>query len=542
MPNFNAAIARLASRLQLDDANATLVAPAAVASLVPVARRLATGRRVNMVVVGGSAAAGAGGIGVNHTFDARLAAKLNDALEDAERESLAKRPFGRIVRTNLAQGGTTSFWAALMADALHGRLPHILLWEYSINDHAVSLEAASREGSPRARARLSDETMRYLLDYWLRRTSVSAGPSPPPALLLAYLWDKQPAAAFKPGNRALCRRTPVPGSAFAAQRSVLDQFSSSGTGLAAVNMAAYVTRKRPGAFCPLVADSYYHPSVEGHELVADLLTLIVLRLLRDATALSESGTGMPHATALGRVAAKATSSPPPSRSLPQTAVASATPPAPGDDVSERLSVLFSRRGTTPAAALAWQPTARRSPSLAQQQQQQHSASPPFFVGLPPPTRLYAKSVRERADRKWMWLVPPCASGRHGKNATSGLSVWLPPDTDAAALAAISYFAMVSPGARLRHTLDGAPLLFTPAKGSFLAQSWGYLQQWHVFPTHSGGSRINADAREWRLCAEHVPNERCVGFRCGLEFKMPMKTAAVGWFLTLSTPTATPRPL
>ena len=31
------------------------------------------------------AAAGAGGIGVNHTFDARLAAKLNDALEDAER-------------------------------------------------------------------------------------------------------------------------------------------------------------------------------------------------------------------------------------------------------------------------------------------------------------------------------------------------------------------------------------------------------------------------------------------------------------------------
>ena len=77
--------------------------------------------------------------GVNRTFDARLASKLNRALERAE--ASMQRPLGRVVRTSVAQGGTTSFWAGLMAEALHGRLPHILVWEYSINDHAVSLEA-----------------------------------------------------------------------------------------------------------------------------------------------------------------------------------------------------------------------------------------------------------------------------------------------------------------------------------------------------------------------------------------------------------------
>ena len=56
-------------------------------------------------------------------------------------------------------------------EALHGRLPHILVWEYSINDHAVSLEAASRAQG----ASLAADTMRYMLDYWLRRTLAPAG-------------------------------------------------------------------------------------------------------------------------------------------------------------------------------------------------------------------------------------------------------------------------------------------------------------------------------------------------------------------------------
>jgi len=165
-----------------------------------------------------------------------------------------------------------------------------------------------------------------------------------------------------------------------------------------------------------------------------------------------------------------------------------------------------------------------------------SLHPPVFAaGHPPPTRLFAKSVRERADRKWMWLVPPC-----GASNRTDLTVTLPPaSADGGGprrrrLRALSYFAMVSPGAKLRHTIDGQPARFDLARGSFLAQSWGYLQRWHMLP----GAEVEGEAaereREWRLCAEVVPNAKCVGWRCGLEFKMPMKTAAVGWFLTLAT--------
>ena len=97
--------------------------------------------------------------------------------------------------------------------------------------------------------------------------------------------------------------------------------------------------------------------------------------------------------------------------------------------------------------------------------------------------------------------------------------------------------------------------FDAARGSFLAHSWGYLQQWHLMD-EAAAARAHADrppnmaaaaissrnakaasapsnAIEWRLCTDYVAHERCVGFRCGLEFKMPMKTAAIGWFLSLS---------
>ena len=97
----------------LDSSNATLISPAFASSLGHAARRLLAGRTVRLFVVGGSASAGAGGIGVNNTFDAKLTAKLNAHLAAAEASS--GRTLGRIVRSNVAQGGTTSFWASLMA-------------------------------------------------------------------------------------------------------------------------------------------------------------------------------------------------------------------------------------------------------------------------------------------------------------------------------------------------------------------------------------------------------------------------------------------
>ena len=134
----------------------------------------------------------------------------------------------------------------------------------------------------------------------------------------------------------------------------------------------------------------------------------------------------------------------------------------------------------------------------------------------------------------------------GEEASAGLVFGALPRR----LRALSYFGMVSPGARLRHVIDGTPVAFTRATGSFLAQSWGYMQMWHVLepppsaaamggmggvggrwrPRGAGGVPHEL---EWKLCTEHVAGDRCVGFRCGLEFKMPMKTAAVGWFVALS---------
>ena len=145
-----------------------------------------------------------------------------------------------------------------------------------------------------------------------------------------------------------------------------------------------------------------------------------------------------------------------------------------------------------------------------------------FAGITPVTRLFAKSDKSRADRKWMWLVPPCAQN-------SSVEVVVPTaDEPGARLAALSYFAMVSPGAKLRHTLSGQPIEFRTARGSFLEKSWGYLSKWHfIDPTTAGNSPT-----VWRMCTDPVPNARCVGWRCGLEFKMPMRTAAVGWFVGL----------
>ena len=177
-------------------------------------------------------------MGVNGTFDARLIKGLNRVLGYVEKR--ADRPLGRFVRMNVAQGGTTSFWSGIMAEPLHSRRAHLLVWEYAINDHAVSLEVARRGSEATAAASLSGDSMAFMAEYWLRRT---ASLRPAPVALLTYLWDKQPAVAFKPGNRGLCRRLPVPASAFRAQRSTLEHYLPHGGGLVALNVAGYISAK-----------------------------------------------------------------------------------------------------------------------------------------------------------------------------------------------------------------------------------------------------------------------------------------------------------
>jgi len=271
---FAAESVALERRHGLSDAPGASLQPAQPSGgLARVMQRLVRGQQVVLHVVGGSAAAGAGGVGVNHTFDARLVTAFNRVLEQAE-EAGARR-LGRLRRSNVAQGGTSSFWAGLLGEALHGTRPSLVLWEYAINDHSVALDAVQRLGgqlAAEAASAAAARTMRYMLDFWLRRvTSLRA----PPALLLGYLWDKQPSAPFKPGNRALCRKMPVPGTAFEVQSEVTRHYLAQGADVSALSAAAYVSHARRGAFCPLIADGYYHPSAAGHQLVSELLLLVL---------------------------------------------------------------------------------------------------------------------------------------------------------------------------------------------------------------------------------------------------------------------------
>ena len=469
--------------------NASLSPPRS-AGLARAAQRLLRGQPVRVHVVGGSAAAGAGGAGVNATFDALLVAALNRAVGAAE--PAAGRALGRFVRTSLSQGGTSSLWASLMGEALHGRPPHVLVWEYAINDHSLAVEAAATNAGS------ADATMRFMVERWLRR---SLALRPPPALCLAYLWDKLPAAPFKPGNRALCRRMPVAGSAYDAQRPVLAHYLARGADLTAFS-AAHDVNDRLGsrAFCPLIADSYFHPSAAGHRHVADALGALLLRQL---------------VAELGRDDEGSAAAPTASAALHPAAPCAAADG--GCALSDAVSALLADDSVRPTAHLAWMP--RQAADDALPAPRLEPPSP-----LPPPLRCFAKSDPRRIDRKWTWIVPPCASN-------ASLALALAPRGGGSWLRALSFYAMVSPGARLRHTLDGAPLTFERARGSVLERSWGYLAHWHLPPAPR---RLGGGGAEWRMCAERVDGARCAGFRCGLEFKVPARTAAVGWMLALTS--------
>lgn len=149
-----------------------------------------------------------------------------------------------------------------------------------------------------------------------------------------------------------------------------------------------------------------------------------------------------------------------------------------------------------------------------------------------------------------------------------------------------------------HSLDGRHIAFESAAGTFLQRSWGYVASWHSMsesdPACSrlrgaaqpctapkahplaqgnllgpsgapqggdcGGAPVPAQSRRfrrsdphrwyllgrdanasavpppavWSMCNRVRPGVRCVGYRCGLEFKMPMRTAAVGWAVAVTS--------
>ena len=126
----------------------------------------------------------------------------------------------------------------------------------------------------------------------------------------------------------------------------------------------------------------------------------------------------------------------------------------------------------------------------------------------------------------MWLLPACGTG--------ALEFRLPRSVGAARrLRALSLFAAVSPGGGIEHSLDGRLIAFGTANGTFLQRSWGYVASWYLLPREANASAVAAPF-VWSMCNRVRHGVRCIGYRCGLEFKMPMRVAAVGWVVAVSS--------
>ena len=70
--------------------------------------------------------------------------------------------------------------------------------------------------------------------------------------------------------------------------------------MSALSAAAYVSHARRGAFCPLLADGYYHPSAAGHQLVSELLLLVLARQISPLLAAAPTPAALAAAAAPSR--------------------------------------------------------------------------------------------------------------------------------------------------------------------------------------------------------------------------------------------------
>lgn len=522
--------AQLSAALRLDGANAT-VEPRRSASraLANVVRSLLTGAPAHIHVVGSSAAAGAGGVGVDGSFGALLASALNASIAAAERASGQRA--GRVFLHNMAQGGTHSLWAAFMAEELHGLEPPVIIWEYSINDFVLGQE--SMEGMPlrrhrritkdamRRRHAITNHTCRFVSDFWLRRVLPLGA-----HVMLAYLWDKLPRQALmaQQGLMWKCYVRPYPCSAFTLQRDGLERHAAAGADIAAVSVAAYMNARATGnrSICPLVADHYFHPSAAGHQLTADLLRLLLLRALLPAL----RRTGREEGPRARRTVAAPDDTVVPSASRQPAPVPLPCLPActsSGCNLTRAVARLLDGGGTRISAQLAWTPRARtgRTHELGD--------GDLALSGQAPPLGMYAKSDTKRMDRKWMWTLPPC-----GNNGSLELRL---PAREREPVVAFSFYGMASVDTAIIHELDGRPIVFERALGSPLQYSWGYLARWHLLPEDDEAPRR---PRVWRMCARRTSDDaRCKG-RCGNELILPARTAAVAWAVSLTREVKLPR--
>ncbi len=485
--------------------------------------KLLSGADAHLLVVGSSPFAGAGGAGLHRTADHKLAELINALLERAERRAGPTARLGRLRHSNMAQGATSSYWASMLLDSLASSAPDLILWDFSITDDAIAVEHGqlvvahtrrtllSRVNANQQRDRMAafkqvhrpymqalgprvyNTTVQYIMRAWLRRVHLQWPHRPPPAILMAYLWDKQPRQPTQMGQMWRCKYTPYPGSAFEPQARVLEHFAAAGASIAAINTAGWLNwwREHPDALsggalapplCDLISDGYFHPSVQGHGVIANLLLLSLLRtMLADGAAAASLQT----------------------RALPELGPFPQFELIGESSLTARLAELKASKRTAFKSMMAWYPRV--------------SVSRPEVDGAPPLIHSVFKQDPLRADRKLLWKVPSCADGKR-------LSFLLP----SATVRALSFHGFAGKSTDIRHLVNGAEAVFEQAAD--YAFVIGRFHFWHLVEPSVASAQPTLN---WSMCTPNMKKRVCQVGDDGwcapsLTSRMKAGDAAVSW--------------
>ena len=221
---------------------------------------------INLVLVGGSPSARTG---FNCTLSpgnnkGRYSDILNVRLQD---ELLAYGKSSLHFRvSNMAHGGSSTFWNLLMLDQLvHTRDTDVLVWEYAVND------ASGRSGPPRSEGNMVAE-----MNLWFWRVWKHFDGKPPPVILV-YLWDASILENLEEDGK-------IPQRAFKAHSRVLEHYRSFGWQIAGINVggainATYAHRN----IRDMVDDDNLHPSCQCEKFIAGLIRFVLYSDLETCT-------------------------------------------------------------------------------------------------------------------------------------------------------------------------------------------------------------------------------------------------------------------
>jgi hypothetical protein len=160
--------------------------------------------------------------------------------------------------TNRAQGAETSDLSALMFDArIDTTTTDLIVWDYSINDHSNHPEELRK------------------LRFWLTRLAVQfeknqqrPRQSPPPPILLLYLWEHRAGNKLQRGYIDTLDHDPM-----SYMGSLVEEYRALGWEIAVVNVGGAVnsTFLKQGSNIWLFLDDPGHPGCRGTQFIADLM-------------------------------------------------------------------------------------------------------------------------------------------------------------------------------------------------------------------------------------------------------------------------------